>query len=194
MVIAIICIVTLVVFVRQQSFDSSTLLRSLAYSVALSFEQAQAYDVGVRGFTPTAGATQFTPGYGVYFAQGSIGSYNIFADLNGNHLDDMGENLPAYLLNTGYQINNVCGILTNSTEHSCLVNDASGGSTLSWIEVYFKRPDPDAYFYSSATGETYSAVYVSLRANNDAVDTRYVKVTPTGEISVCALNANPANC
>jgi hypothetical protein len=198
MVVAIICIITLVLFVRQQAFDSSTLLRSLAYSVALSFEQAQTYDVGVRGFTSSgSAATQFASGYGVYFSSGSATSYLTFADLNDDHLraSNGSEDLPAYLLSNTYHLLDVCGIWSSdSTVRSCLFSPQNGGSTLSWIEVYFKRPDPDAYFYSSVSGESYSAVYVELSSIGDTADVRTVKVTPTGEIEVCALNADPGSC
>lgn len=207
MVVAIICIISLVLFVRQQAFDSSTLLRSLAYSVALSFEQAQTYDVGERGFT-TGSATQFAPGYGVYFQSSSLASYSLFADTDGACAADVkgatnacpssnfaNEALPAYDLSTGYKIKDVCGIwASNASIRSCLVSPQNGGSQLTSITVYFKRPDPDAYFYSSASGEIYSALYVELWAGGDASNIRSVKITPTGEVAVCTLNVDPASC
>ncbi len=215
MVVAVICVVTLVVFVRQTQFNSSTLLRSLAYSVALSLEQAQTYGVSVRGFTPSgSGSAQFAPGYGVYFSptlactNGSNGCFTIFADLNGDHcragdpacIANPGtEDLPAYQINHGYKIKDVCGTwASNSAVRSCIVSPQSGGTQLSSLTVYFKRPDPDAYFYSStaggATGETYSTVYVQVWATGDASTVRSVKVTPTGQITVCAPNVDPATC
>lgn len=212
MVVAIICIVTLVVLFRQSSFDSSTLLRSLAYSVALSLEQAQTYDVAVRGFTPSGSSVaQFAPGYGVYFQASSLGSFNIFADLDGAcSADTKGgsgacpssnfstEAFPAYVMNSTYKIKDVCGIwASNSTIRSCLVSPVGGGSKLSSLTVYFRRPDPDAYFFSATSGgktsEVYSAVYVQLWAGGDATNIRTVKVTPTGQITVCTLNVADAN-
>ena len=215
-VVAIICIVTLALFVRQNAFDSSTLLRSLAYSVALSFEQAQTYGTSVRGFTPAGGSTQFAPGYGVYFSSGSSSSFTIFADVNGDHCsagdsacpsNPGTEDLPAYAINHGYEIYNFCGIwASNSAELSCASTaGAPAGETvidssLTSLTVYFKRPDPDAYFYSStaagATSDTYSAVYIELVSvdNINAANIRTVKVTPTGEVSVCPLGVNPVSC
>jgi hypothetical protein len=83
---SIVLLITAFVIFQQQKFNSSTLLRSLTYSVALTVRQAQVYGTSVRGFTSSSGTT-FGSGYGVYVsptlscATGSAGScYYLFAD------------------------------------------------------------------------------------------------------------------
>src|SRR3569832_1656292 len=82
-VISIMLILTSIFVLRQQRFQSSTLLRSLAYSVALSVRQAQVYGTSIRenvvGAFDTSSAAK---AYGVYFSSGSTGSYILFADAN----------------------------------------------------------------------------------------------------------------
>src|SRR2546430_1163739 len=90
---AIIVIITALFLLRQSKFDSSTVLRGLAYSMALSMRQAQVYGVSVAG-TPTAqsncingvyaGSNCYATGYGLYFSKASNRTYILFADLNNN--------------------------------------------------------------------------------------------------------------
>ena len=47
-VMSIMLILTSLFILRQQRFNSSTLLQSLAYSVALSVRQAQVYGTSIR--------------------------------------------------------------------------------------------------------------------------------------------------
>ena len=64
---AIILVISLFILFQQAKFNSSTLLRSLTYSVALSVRQAQVYGTSVRGFS-SGGTVAFGSGYGVYLS------------------------------------------------------------------------------------------------------------------------------
>jgi prepilin-type N-terminal cleavage/methylation domain-containing protein len=195
----IIVLITAFVLFRQQGFNSSTLLRSLSYSVALSMRQAQVYGVSVR--ESASGSGVFAPGYGVYFGNSELVDqthYLVFADLNGDGNYATGEELPRYTIGNGrgtdYSIKNFCA-------HSVTLGDKCGGSGITKLTIYFKRPNPDACFATDqATGAcapggtpVYDYAYVQLKAAG-STDYRTVKITSTGQIEVCALNVAAAAC
>lgn len=194
-VVAVISIITAFLLFNQNKFNSSTLMRSLAYSVALSIRQAQLYGVSVRGFT--SGSTQsFAPGYGVYFNNTS--TFTLFADINGNNAYDAGEGLSGVggvlvSIGRGYSIAKFCAISSGGTQ-DCYPSGGTG--TISNMTIFFKRPNPDALF--AATCQTgcsapYTSAYVQLKSAG-GTDTRSVKITNTGQITVCPLNVVPPSC
>jgi prepilin-type N-terminal cleavage/methylation domain-containing protein len=178
-VIAIMVVITAAVLLKQSRFDSSTLLRSLSYSVALTIRSAQVYGTSVRSVS-TTGTAVFAPAYGVYFSNAT--SYMLFADLNNNGVYDSATDavVQTYQIGAGFQISKFCGILTGGTRHCS--TDAS--SPITWLNIYFKRPVPDALFKSSTTGETYGGAYIQISAINDPTNTHSVTVSSTGEIAV----------
>src|SRR6202012_1868912 len=101
---------------QQSKFDSSTLLRSLAYSVALSVRQAQVYGTSVLGTATSqsncatgvsgsyALSNCYASAYGIYFNSASSGQYILFADLDGNGKYTAGENVKVFTLGTNYVI------------------------------------------------------------------------------------------
>ena len=187
-VVAIMVLITAAVLFRQARFDSSTLLRSLSYSIALSVRSAQVYGVSVRG-AATAQANCsgtfvsgncYAPAYGVYFNNST--SYILFADNNGNGMYDSLQDsiVSTYQVGSGFQIVKFCGVLSGGTKHCS--NDAS---PITWLTVYFRRPVPDALFQSSVT-ETYAGAYIQVAATNDATNTHSITVSSTGQIAVGA--------
>src|SRR3569623_987777 len=91
-VISIMLILTSVFVLRQQRFNSSTLLRSLAYSIALSVRQAQVYGTSVRESSAGAFSSNTSAkSYGIYFSSGSTGSYILFADSSTGATPDDGQ-------------------------------------------------------------------------------------------------------
>lgn len=198
----IIVLITAFVLFRQQGFNSSTLLRSLSYSVALTIRQAQVYGVSVR--ESAAGSGVFATGYGVQFGNAGLldpEHYLLFADLNSDAKYESGEELPRFTIGNGrgtdYLIKNFCA-------HSVLLGDQclSGASvTITSLTIYFRRPNPDACFATSqspnacadGTAPTYDYAYVQLKSTGSS-DYRTVKVTSTGQIEVCGLDADAATC
>ena len=148
--------------------------------MALTFRQAQVYGTSVR--ESAAGSGQFGKSYGVYFGSGDTGRYYLFADINndGSRAPDGSEDLPAYVIRNGFSIKKFCAAITSGGER-CSDSEAP----LTWLAVYFKRPNPDALFSSSQSGENYSSAYVQLQGLDGT--TRRVTVTNTGQISVGAL-------
>lgn len=179
---AIVLLFTALVFFRQARFNSSTILRSLTYSIALSVRQAQVYGTSVR--ETAAGTGVFAQGYGVYVP--SVGSaantYYIFADSDGDGAYDAGEGLPIYKLGSGYAIQSACAVAVG----------ASTCTSVNSLTAYFRRPNPDGCFASNAAptacasgaSAVYSRAYITV-ANTANNDTRSIKVTNTGQIAVC---------
>ncbi len=198
---AIIVVITAFMLFQQSKFNSATLLRSLTYSVALSMRQAQVYGTSVR--ESSLGSGVFGAGYGVYFPAGNTGQYYIFSDNNSNGVYDSGEELPQYALNPGYVIENICVTLSGSATQQCIKGTAS---LITSLTVYFRRPNPDACFAtntvpgacaSAGLPATYSVAYVQLKSTGNG-DTRSVRVSANGQISVCGVGVNvttlPISC
>ncbi len=197
----IIVLITGFVLFRQQGFNSATLLRSLSYGIALSIRQAQVYGVSVR--ESAAGTGVFAQGYGAHFGNtGLVDSshYLLFADANGNGQYLSGEELPRYTIGNGrgtdYLIKNFCA-------HSIVSGDqcSTGTATpIASLTIYFRRPNPDACFSTSVsptacitatTPAVYDYAYVQIKPFN-STDYRTIKISATGQISVCKPNIDSA--
>lgn len=201
---SIMVIVTSLLLVRQSQFNSSTLLRSLAYSVALSVRQAQVYGTSVFGTTTAlincgSGTYQngvcFAQGYGIYVSSATPTSYTLFADLNNNGTYDAGEDVKVFSLNNGYSVSDFC-----ATDTVGNVNCWKGGTPVAGVlgasakmSIVFRRPNPEACFttnlQTAACGLGQSAVYRSgslqVQATGaDAGSTRSVYINATGQLSV----------
>ncbi|MDB5225216.1 MAG: Pili subunit [Candidatus Adlerbacteria bacterium] len=202
----IIVLITGFVLFRQQGFNSSTLLRSLAYSSALSVRQAQLYGVSVR--ESGVGTGKFSQGFGVQFGNSGLvdsSHYLLFADTipasAGNGQYDAGEELPRFTLGNGrgtdYYISDFCAHNIASGNDEC----QSGGTTITSLTIFFRRPNPDGCFATSRNPgacavnavPVYSYAYVQLKAAA-GTDVRTVKVSSAGQIAVCKVNADPASC
>ena len=184
-VAAIMIIITTVVLFRQTKFNSSTVLRSLAYSVALSARQAQVYGTSVY-----ASGTSFASAYGLYFDSSLKKSYILFSDLNGNGHYDVGEDVRVFSLSPSFNLSAFC--LVNGANKVCSTDtlDSSGTARIDVLNVLFKRPNPDAQFYASLAGTplgsfSFTNAYVQIQASDTT--TRSITVSITGQIVV-----NPA--
>ena len=160
--IAIIMVISGVVLARYKSFNSTLLLRNLAYEIALSTREAQVLGISVKGST-SGSVTSFTTAYGMHFTPGM--TYTLFADTNGNNQYDDGEAVSAYTIGQNNQI-----------------KDDAPRCPLTMLDVLFKRPNPDALFYTNATAIVASSVCVSVVASDG--NTRTVRIWSTGQIAV----------
>jgi hypothetical protein len=190
-------IVSTVLLVQQQKFDSSTVLRSLAYSVALSIRQAQVYGVSVLGTTTPNGVVNYASAYGLYFNSTDT-QYILFVDLADNGQYVPGEANEVFTLDNGYIVSKFCATTAGSSPlQRCWYANNSGGSTISSLSIVFQRPNPNACIDTSYSPnacqsganppETYSSAYIQLQSTADPANTRSVSVSVTGEISVCAV-------
>lgn len=195
----IIIIITTFVLFQQSRFNSTTLLRSLSYSVALSIRQAQVFGTSVR--ESAIGSGVFARGYGVYFPAPSSGIYQyyLFSDNNANGQYDAGESLPVYTLGRGYSLSRFCATLVGGASQHC---SSDTSPTIDSLTIFFRRPHPDACFATSqapgacqdGTGAVYQDAIIELRSTG-SVSTRTVRVTSTGQIAVCPPNVTDyASC
>ncbi len=203
----IIVFITAFVLFRQQGFNSATLLRSLSYSIALSVRQAQVYGVSVR--ESAVGSGVFAAGYGVYFGNSLLPTpynayYALFADADNNGQYALSEAINTFTIGNGrgtdYLIRNFCAHSISSNSDQCGCSNAAlctvTSPTIASLTVYFRRPNPDACFATSvspdacATATTepvYDYAYMQIKPFGGA-DWRTIKVTSTGQISVCRPN------
>ncbi len=187
LVVTVIIMILTGVFLFQQSrFDSATILRSLAYSTALSVRQAQVYGTSVLG--TGSGDLAFAPAYGIYVTKSDMTRYILFADqspANGRY--DVAENIKEFRLGTNYTISKFCARTTGG--YHCSDNDVQS------LQILFKRPNPDAQFLMTNNGgtvfsETYSSAYIQIRSGEGTY--RTVWVSSTGQVSVLAPNTDPS--
>jgi hypothetical protein len=184
-VTAIITIMTSVLLFQQRKFDSTTILRSLGYSVALSIRQAQIYGGAVKQFDISSNA--FNYNYGIYTStalacpSGAWNTcYQLVADLNTNDVTNTAlyQAVQTFKISKGYSINKFCVVRTSDNFYLC-------SPTISFLNIYFKRPNPEANIVTdrSSLGETYSSASIQV-IGPDGVSTRSATTTVTGQITV----------
>lgn len=193
-VVALFTIITGAALLNHGRFGESILATNLAYDIALSLREAQSYGISVRE-SPLEGSI-FTVGYGVHFLQDTL--FVFFADRNGNARYDgtsvdgvcvvnaSSECLKVYRLERGNTIRSFCGMPSLLGGSAECRNFLTGDTTLSFLDVFFKRPAPDAFVRTNLNGqreERYRSgaiTIVSPRGN----EVRTVEVYQTGQIAI----------
>ena len=176
-------LLTTVFLFQQRQFDSTTLLRSLAYSVALSVREAQTYGTSIRAFGGGFGAEA----YGIYVNINSPGTYILFADDNDNGQYDTSptnELVNTFTFSSNYAITDICALYQGSQ------NECASTNFIDWLAITFRRPNPDACIETDLRQDLcdaspvadYSQGYIRIRGPSGT--TRSVTVTPTGQIAV----------
>jgi hypothetical protein len=203
-VMAIMLLITTFLLINQSRFDSSTILRSLAYSMALSVRQAQVYGTSVVGTTTvqsTCVGGFYTTGncyasaYGLHFDSSfvcpdgnTLTCYTLFADLNsdGKFTASPTEFIKNFNFSKGYTITDFC---VKGTNLGSPVTRCSP-SVINTLDIIFKRPNPDASFTalfngSPIAGDSYSGAYIQIQSTGDSANTKRISVLSTGEVTVC---------
>lgn len=176
--LAIMLILTSMMIPNYREYQKNTVLNNLTQDVALSVRLAQTYGLTVRD----AGGDNFQTSYGIRFSEATPAQYFIFRDTNratgGFQYSGLaGDRVEEYELNNGYNISNVCGIRPDASE-DCF---SGGDRAITWMDIVFDRPKPDAYFTSSLGGSLYEEVAVTVESPNG--DTKEMRVLLTGYIS-----------
>lgn len=185
----VIILISVLLLLRQSSFNSSTILRSVAYSLALSVHQTQVYGTSVAGGL-NSGTVQYASGYGLYFSNTSTSSYILFADYNNNGAFDAGsETIEVFSITPGYRLTEACAKLSNGVNRCTGTHDTTGVSTTASVTILFKRPNPDASFRTTISGENYTSAWIEVRSANNVA--RSILVTTAGQVSVQALGTLP---
>jgi prepilin-type N-terminal cleavage/methylation domain-containing protein len=169
--VSIFLIISMVILANHSRFNSSVLLSSLAYDVALSIREAQVFGLSVRQFE-----SGFQVGYGIRFNDPN--SYVFFVDTNANKQYDDGVDsiVRSYTLGRGHTFLKFCGTNAIGVE-KC----SDSASPITHLDVVFLRPDPDAAISSNEPG-FYSSGRVLVTSGNG--ETRSVEVASTGQVSV----------
>jgi prepilin-type N-terminal cleavage/methylation domain-containing protein len=188
--ISIFAIITAVVLIRNNEFNSGILFSNLVYEIALSIREMQTYGITVRA--SDTGTFQFQNGYGVYFNKISFpNSFLQFTDirpLSGIDPSGMYESLPTdeklfkFNLKPGNLIYKLCDMSTNSCSH---VSDLS---------ITYMRPEPNAKIVTSGNPGsplTKASIIIKSPGDTDAVY-KCIFVTSVGQISV--QNPNGTTC
>jgi hypothetical protein len=172
--VAVFLIITTIVLVKHSEFSGTLLVENLAYDIALSVRKAQVFGLSVREFE--AGSSEFNVGYGIHFESSDNKSYIFFADRNRNEkYDDSSEIIETLILRKGNIISEFCGTLANGTE-KCSPSD------LSYLDIVFERPNPDAIIKGSIAGDIYASAKVTVRSPQGTEWN--INTIITGQISV----------
>ena len=194
-VIAIFGVITSVALFNQGKLNGNILVTNLAYEIALSIREAENYGVGVRAAGGTSG---FSGGYGVAYDMADPLTVNLFNDTDNNNYytpgaAPTGETSSQLLIQNqrGNKITALCiGTLPSG---KCLPLPALG--SLSKLNIVYKRPNPEAIFYTETTpgtpgGTTGPAYIVVNTPSND--NCRVIVVEASGQVRVDS--GNPGVC
>lgn len=182
--VAIISIVTATVLVRHNSFDSTVLLKSAAYEIALSLREAQIKSLSqVRSGNDQM---SFNYPYGMSFTPGSK-IYTVFkyASPTQRPYNDSAQSSPlASIINTftldrSMQVSDVC-VYGTSLSDPCDVDR---------LDISFRRPEYKALFFADAATDystTITSAKIKVNSANNAGGTNVfvIEVTSLGQISV----------
>ncbi len=169
--VSIFAFISTVVLANNNKFNSSVLLGSLAYDIALSVREAQVFGLSVRQFSDN-----FQVGYGVRFLPNS--TYLFFVDTNTNQTYDVGTDavIDTFSLSRGHTIQSFCGVTVGGTERC-----SNSSTPISHLDVVFLRPNPDALISSNEPG-IYSRGIITVASQGG--ETRTINIASTGQISV----------
>ncbi|MDD5165697.1 MAG: prepilin-type N-terminal cleavage/methylation domain-containing protein [Candidatus Pacebacteria bacterium] len=188
--LAIFAAMTALVIAKYGSFNQGTLITNMAYDMALTVRTAQTYGLSVKSTDPTV--DNFGSAYGVHFAGNDITHFTFFADtVNGIgsafKYDGTAEDITKYTITQGAQITAIClGALLSD----CATN-ANGAYKLigtDSLDITYKRPNPNAYFYVTnasnvTTAYTQPIAFITL-SSSDNTNNQVVYVRKNGQISV----------
>lgn len=173
--VAIILVVSSIVFFNHSKFKSDTELVNFAYRLALAVREAQVYSISVKQFN-VSGVQNFNTPYGLHFKQGVENSFIFFADAqvvdpvtgatDGVYTapegedelcttDDDSECVEKTTIGQGILIKGWCGIYWGGAvaRQRCI---SSADDDEHFLDISFRRPNPDAVF------RLYETYYESL--------------------------------
>lgn len=170
-VMGILVVISGVTLTSYAKFGGQTLLRNLAYDIALSIREAQIYGISARSFL----SAQFSSGYGAYFSfNESNKEFFLYTDVNGDNFFASDEMVETFTIGKGYTLDRIC-VSSGDAEENCTVTE---------LDILFKRPEPDAIIRASLGSDfdlydTARVVVASPKAKKLSV-----LILTTGQISV----------
>lgn len=170
--IGIMVLVTTVVVVRQNSFNSIVLLENQAYELAFDIRGVQVQAVGAQNVNFDGAEQSYRQSLGVRLEEG------------GQRYDFVRESPDGDLFGTGGRLDGrftITEIVAYNGSGSPVTYDGNG------VGVMFTRPNFDAEFLEldgDPVDPSISTVRISVQAIEDDTRTRDVVVTSTGQITV----------
>jgi hypothetical protein len=170
-VTGILIAITGLMLANHSRFGGKILLENLAYDMALSMREAQVYGISVLRF----GASTYTAGYGMHFAVSTPTSYTLFGDaIQVDGLFTAGETVKTYSIDRGYRIEKLC---------TPAGTDIASCTSVSVLDVIYRRPEPDAWISANGNSCTVSAA-------NCKESARIGLVSPSGDRSDFVVDIN----
>jgi Tfp pilus assembly protein FimT len=172
-VLSIVGFLTAAVIAQYRNFDSTTVLRNLAYEVALSVREAQVMTISTSNLG--GGGTLLTEGqnsYGIHFTENS-GTYVIFNDHDSDNQYDPGTELVKLIsITQGASITSLVERRANSADEYS-IDEAT---------ITFDRPHLDTTFRTTSGSNNVVEVIVTVTSNRGG--DRMVHIARSGRISV----------
>ncbi len=187
---AIFVIMTSVIVAKFGNFNQSTLLTDTAYDIALVVRLAQTYGLSVKS-TTQSGTANFNFPYGVDFNAGTSAACGSGASSNPSSLvlfadiPDSGGATDGMCSSSDATINPYIIIRGATVSALCAGADASACSSVSRLDVSFRRPNPSAVICASNGGAAqcnYAYAQATIRGTDNS--TRVIVMRQNGQISV----------
>lgn len=183
--VSIFAIISASLVFNYNTYAGKIELDNAVNQLALDIREAQAFAMGVHA-TPGG---QY-PSYGIRFARGNPYEYLVYADLNQNHVYDVGgtcgkagsECVKVIEMPKKFGITSLCGV----TMPRVASIDCSGAlSTSQSFDILFTRPNPDALITGNPIG-VFPLPYQTAEVTIATVKGYAKKVTiaTTGQVSV----------
>lgn len=173
------------VIVRFGTFDSTVILKSLAFEVAASMRDAQVYAVSVVN---TQG--EYRKPYGLSFVPGSVNySFFRYTGVDTTPTADESTILNTYTLGRSIKIADVCVVSGSGVSATVTCNSDDPMTTLTRLDVSFRRPEFRALFNGiglpvGIDNDDIHTVYIKLRSTKDPSMTWVVEIGLLGHVSV----------
>ncbi|MES2470885.1 MAG: type II secretion system protein [Patescibacteria group bacterium] len=170
--ISIFVFMTAFLVSKYGTFNGSILVTNVAYDIAITIRQAQAYGLYVRQGI----GGNFDSAYGTYFNTGANDEFKLFVDASGDFFyqsSPADEVLNKYKLKKNMSIKSLCASNSDSTCDS---------SPVSALSVAFKRPDPTAIITTTPGGPRKRYAKIVVAATDGS--TRKIIVRDNGQISI----------
>ncbi len=175
--VAIIALVTTLVLVRHSSFESTVLLKSAAYDIAIALREAQVKSLSqVRS---EGSQESFTYSYGLSFVPGN----NVYPSFIFKHEEQypyhdctISKDINDFTLDRSMQVYDVC-IYIGSVENC----------TVDRLDISFRRPEYKALFFAEGTTDystTITSAKIKVNSTRGSGEIFVIDVTNLGQISV----------
>ena len=169
-VIGIMAIFITFVFIRENDFKSTVQLRNVAYELALSVRETQAYGIGILRDNPEGR-------FGIHIDLDNPTYTILYTDNNiENGVYDTGELVKEVYLQDEFTIEKLCIVLDATGVEVC--SDTS--SQVSPLNILFVRPNPNAVMLSDLGDVSSAKIYVGTLGADPVV----VQVSGSGQVSI----------